>query len=704
MSAYHYNGKNNGKRWGIVLLVIAFCGLTGCSFLQNGSEKEKQDVVVQENQADSQDTEKTEQEAGEEIAPTSIAYTDWKIKESPVEGADNVYELNLEELNIDSGWIVAMEPYGEKVLLLKLSEQGEHRLYLVNPLTVSVDAMVTLPGGTFNQNDLTIDNEAYIRVCNAENGEIYIYNERLEEESRIKLPTKMAGHMVLTQDRKTVYYTDYGQTGFYCYHVDTEEVESLFVDIDISSGNGDMIGLLAEETCLAFNYYDNSQEQLLYEIRNIDNGKTVYKGTGAVMDIAVSDNDYMFVYEDKGVYEYIYGEDWTKTPKVLALKDYTEYDGSREICLRQKTLISGVCTQNVTEEYKEVTGNALQEEMSVSKLSFSQYDLESGMRSYAMDFYYVQEENAYVSGGNAVYLPKADCVLCSIDASTPRWLVWDLTKESSLSKDSNNYLYDWQDPAHPDEAGLSALRERAGRIGEENGVEIYIGDDISSCPSDIYRYEVSNNIIKIEKVLAVLEKALAKYPKGMLAQLGKGENSCLKIYLADDILPTDEMAIDSSIGIQNTMDGITFLVLDINSFRDLENTIYHEIFHAVELYLNMDENAFFDYEVWNQFNPEDFDYDYDYHVNEENIDWKYVAGNVDADAYFIDLYSKSFPNEDRARIMEYAMMDDTDSRKSNIDYEGIRAKLGYISEQIRKGFDTTGWPEVTVWEETLQKQ
>jgi hypothetical protein len=33
---------------------------------------------------------------------------------------------------------------------------------------------------------------------------------------------------------------------------------------------------------------------------------------------------------------------------------------------------------------------------------------------------------------------------------------------------------------------------------------------------------------------------------------------------------------------------------------------------------------------------------------------------------------------------------------------GRRAKLQYYADCIRDAFDTTGWPEVTAWEQVLQ--
>ena len=338
----------------------------------------------------------------------------------------------------------------------------------------------------------------------------------------------------------------------------------------------------------------------------------------------------------------------------------------------------------------------------VTMFTVNQYNLETGKRQYAMDFYYIQDADSYFASCQTLYLEGTECIICCIDGTVKRWLVWDLTKESSKTQDEKNYFCKWQDPANPDKEALALLKERAEKIGKENGVEIYFGEDIKNCPRDIYDYKVTNNAIRIDKMLDLLEKALGKYPAGMLEQLGQKENagSKLHVYLSGGITPVDETGIDS-IGIQNSLDGILFLVLDVNSFTDLENTIYHEIFHAIEGELNYSEAAFFDYEVWDSLNPKDFVYDYDYQENSANYDFDYTLDDAEHEAYFVDIYSKSFPGEDRARIMEYAMLDEADARRKKIEVPRLQAKLKYICEQIRKGFDTTGWPEKTSWEQAL---
>lgn len=707
--------RGNNKKMVTGLLLACALGMTGCNLFQKADTAENRHQVA-ENQEITQDAgegssekknveEECTENAEKEPAVTSIAYTDWKIKESLLEGTDNVYELKMDELYSPDGQIMAMEPYGEQVLIMKQTADGaQYFLYLINPLTVELTAAAELPAGIFNPEDLSVEDDGFIRICNMESQEIYIFDGILREVSRIVLPDGAAGRLVLNRERTCIYYVDNGGSGLCCYHVGTGEIEAVFPDDLSNAENIDVTGLLGDEAFLAFCYYDSAKETFFYEIRSIDSGEVVYKDVQAVMDISGCEDAYMLRYGEGAVYEYIYGSGRENKPKVLALKDYAEYGGCGHVCLREGGLVSGVCTSGVEEEYQELTGSVSEEGEAVSRIAFSKYDLETGQRSHAMDFYYVEDGEASVYQCDAVFLKNAECVFGYIGAKEPKWFVWDLTKESSLSGDLQNCVYDWQKTEHPDAQVLAALRERGDEIGRTYGVEIHIGEEVFACPTDIYRYEACNNIIWINRAFDVLEKALAKYPPGMLAELGSLGNGKVQIYLADKILPVDETAIDTSIGVENTIDGITFLVLDINEWGDLENTIYHEIFHVIEQYLNMDETAFFDYEIWDSLNPTGFAYDNDYHINENNIDWSDVAFEMEENAYFIDLYSKSFPGEDRARIMEYAMMDDTDTRKTSLYYDGILQKLRYISEQIRKGFDTSNWPETVVWEEAWRKK
>jgi hypothetical protein len=57
----------------------------------------------------------------------------------------------------------------------------------------------------------------------------------------------------------------------------------------------------------------------------------------------------------------------------------------------------------------------------------------------------------------------------------------------------------------------------------------------------------------------------------------------------------------------------------------------------------------------------------------------------------------TYPTEDRATLMAMAMYE-----PAGFDGNpGMIEKMRYYAECIRDCFDTTGWPETTIWESVL---
>ena len=137
------------------------------------------------------------------------------------------------------------------------------------------------------------------------------------------------------------------------------------------------------------------------------------------------------------------------------------------------------------------------------------------------------------------------------------------------------------------------------------------------------------------------------------------------------------------------------VVLDINRPGSLEQTIHHEIVHLIDNRLTFDAylrpESNYSEENWAALNPVGFVYAGTY----DEMPMHYF--NDGYENYFLDIYSRTFAREDRARILEYAMI--------GADYvfstpERL-AKLDYLSRCIRECFDTTDWPARTPWEMPL---
>lgn len=699
-------GAKSGRSIHIILgmlVCIWLFVLTGCDAPDTLTLKTSENEAAEESELSTVEAPLTT----EEIPQSSIAAKDWEIKKYPVAGTDNLYELPLEELTDSDSYIIDIKSFENQLLVFKETEDAQVGMYLIDPLTTEITAQAVLPGNTYNSEGFRINDDNQIEVLNLETKELFIFDNELQEASHISFGEIQTQNIVIDSNHEYAYYLDNADGCLYQYQIAQQQSTKLFADVYCSVDDYAMVlGLLNNDACLAFCYYSSDIENLVYEVRELATGSVLYHDDAELSGIECFGEAYLLRHYEEGLSEILYGDAGEEVPSVLSLKDYDEYNHVMTN-IRSSCVISNIINNDARESYQLLVNENQQKELAddetnVTMLSINQYSLENGKRQYALDIYYVLKEEEFVLDCQTVYMEKADCVVCYITGTSKRWLVWDLTTESSKTGDETNYVYQWQNPDNPEQEVLLKLQSRAAELGKKYGVDIYLGEAVKDCPKDIYEYKVSNNIIRIEKMLNLLEQALEKYPEGMLAQLendGYGD-SRLQIYLAGEIIPVDETGINS-IGIQGTIDGITFLVLDINCFGDLENTIYHEIFHAIENHLNANPDAYFDYEIWDGLNPEGFFYDLDYKINEQSEDYAYTIDDTEHEIYFVDVYSKSFPNEDRARIIEYAMLEDGDKRKNNIKESRIQAKLKYICEQVRKGFDTTGWPEKTSWEKAL---
>jgi len=127
--------------------------------------------------------------------------------------------------------------------------------------------------------------------------------------------------------------------------------------------------------------------------------------------------------------------------------------------------------------------------------------------------------------------------------------------------------------------------------------------------------------------------------------------------------------------------------------RGSEKALYHELCHLIDTQVFSESNA---YDEWDRLNPRDFEYDYDYLTNLERTSQEYLQDHCRS---FIDMYSMSFPKEDRARIMEYAM---TEGNEHLFRSPMLQAKLALLCIGIREAFQLENCEDPLPWEQYLQ--
>ena len=231
----------------------------------------------------------------------------------------------------------------------------------------------------------------------------------------------------------------------------------------------------------------------------------------------------------------------------------------------------------------------------------------------------------------------------------------------------------------------------ASRLSHTHGVDIRIGEYAAEVLPWDYDITSQTDIHMQLDALSRLEHCLNQYPAGMVRVLSQDAGG-LHICIVREIRGkkgTESLETAKGLQFQDHEEG-TFLMLA----GDLEHTLHHELCHVLEDFILPRSDA---WENWQDLNPEGFAYDMDFEKNMKRDSSSYLKGKNRA---FIDTYSMSFPREDRARVMEYAM---TDGNEELFASPVMQSKLLCLSQGIREAMSLTASELVFSWERYLIK-
>ena len=307
--------------------------------------------------------------------------------------------------------------------------------------------------------------------------------------------------------------------------------------------------------------------------------------------------------------------------------------------------------------------------------------------------------------GTPVYCPEENGFYLTAGTTDGklRLLFWDLSVPTDGADLTVTPLPEIMGEPQPGSAVSQSLYDRAAALSEQYGVTIRIADQ---CETTYYTYtaEPDYDFWHISAGLDELEAALSSYPEGFFRQLCYDTYRETEINLVGALTPCDlpEGEVNGFTSFAAFVEhGVSkhIMVIDLNQYGSIEENCYHEFSHIIDAKLAFNaqyrDDARYSEEGWASCNPPGFEYTYNYYEFSDDV---YTDGY---DGYFVDTYARTFPTEDRARVLEYAM--------SGLGwiFDGgtqapLREKLAYYAACIRDGFDTTGWPAVTAWEEPLQ--
>lgn len=232
----------------------------------------------------------------------------------------------------------------------------------------------------------------------------------------------------------------------------------------------------------------------------------------------------------------------------------------------------------------------------------------------------------------------------------------------------------------PDTAGMEARAGEAQALGDAYDVEIRLAEGENRTAGVNYSGYPDYRPGQYQAALERLEQAMARFPEGFFGKLD------IVIELVDDF--------DPDMGVQPGTGSLTLeqeRVIRVSVCQDMEAIFYHELFHAVELYVQSETN---DLEDWTDCNPRGFDYagSYAAYENGELKESEYLES-------FVDDYCLVSAREDRAQTFMYAMLEGQEARFAS---EDAHEKLELLCEAVREAYGYDEDEAVSLpWEQYL---
>lgn len=579
------------------------------------------------------------------INPVGYYDPDSALEQSS-DGALRVYPLNRS----DSYGLVSM---GSDLLLLSgsevttLTKLTDSNLYVA--AAANLDCYIDAHSPAF------IPGPKGVTYYDRLHQDLVFLDSDLKEVSRISLPEGILGDPALSSDRKTLYYL----TDQHLRAIDLETNLDRLIR-EISNPAQALAALHCDDSileCLITDEYDNQSSLFL----SVKTGETVLTFRDA-LKLQTLGNAYFAIHTD-GVYqEFLVSRDFGDP--VLLLSD----------------------TYGITAEAVLEMNGAIVYKTAGDSTELGFYDLGSGARNSEITI----PGQRYLRGiqGSA----DQNCVwfLCYDEDYTEDIICrWDL--EKTALPDASGQLIRRYTAANPDSAGLAACRETAARISETYGVELALWTSASGCTPENYQPEAEYQTTVIARSLDILDQALSAYPEKILKKAASARGSdMIRIYLVRSLNPTSYTVPQTTRGTQFwDQDGTPCVFVAVG--ENLAMDLYHQIFHVIDGYVISHSS---DFDLWESLNPKGFSYTHSYTAQLEDPSAFFESENF----AFIDEFSMTYPREDRATVMKYAMTPGNEAYfASNI----MQKKLKTLCHGIRDAFHLKKVPESFLWEQYL---
>lgn len=313
------------------------------------------------------------------------------------------------------------------------------------------------------------------------------------------------------------------------------------------------------------------------------------------------------------------------------------------------------------------------------------YDMATGTRSAAVVL--PANEVAYIladPAGDSIWFLARNTVaqantLCRWDpAATPLDYPTNYTTRRYTAQD-------------PDVEGLAHCRAQADALEEEFGITVYL-EAPEKLPED-YTFTWEYQVAAIQQGLKDMETVLRKFPEGFFKTAARVFDSRqFPVLLVRQVCHADGAPVEDVTGVQYWIKGSAYMAVAVG--EDTQGTFLHQLSHMLETFIFSKTSRL---DTWDTLNPQGFAYLENYSDYLQHLDSPYLQGEERA---FIDAFSMTYPREDIATVLEYALQD---GNEEYFQSPILQQKLKKLCEAIRRAYKWRKDPREFPWEQYLQE-
>ncbi len=250
-----------------------------------------------------------------------------------------------------------------------------------------------------------------------------------------------------------------------------------------------------------------------------------------------------------------------------------------------------------------------------------------------------------------------------------------------------------------------ALWEEIHSIAEkteaDTGVELYYAAEGNDFIIFDYVGQAEKDVFSVYSTIKTVSEILYLYPEGMLREAYSETHRGLQIYLCGTLYGLGGGSLDTAGGLTTESDGYIVVALDINNSPafDLPHELSHVFDRRITYMSSVSGNDYM--EEWISATPLDDAYTYTYSDYWYNEDYTVDYENDIEDIWFLDGYSRTYPTEDRARIMEHLFNTDNQLLLEMLQHENIQTKARLYCRILRDCFESCNIEGTLYWEQSL---